>query len=442
MRAAIYIRVSSAEQRREGYSLPEQRRVLEEYAKEKNYIVVDVYADEGISASKKPHLRHDFQRMLRDVEKGRIDIILFIKLDRWFRNVGDYYRTQSILDKHGVVWKSVLEDFDTTTRTGRLNLNIKLTIAEDEAASASERVKFVFDGKIKNKEPITGMQPFGYMIEERDGVKRIIKDPSQQAETEEMFALFFETLSAYKVAQHINEKYGKKHADNTIARRLRNPAYAGEYRGIPDYYPPYITQQQRAVILRTFARATRKAQGQKVYLFSGMIVCPLCGHTLASCTMNKSVIAYRCRYHGVLSCDYRHAIKEEMVERFLIDNLSDHIVAHKQRQEKKKKEKKREDPKKYEDRLKRLTTAFVMGNLDEEEYRTESVKLKAKIADLKAQNTQNDTGHQEPLKALSNKMFLTEYWTLSREQKRLLWQKCIDRIEVDGITPTAVYFLE
>lgn len=161
----------------------EQKRVLTEYAEEQGYKIVDIYADEGISASKKPHLRHDFQRMMRDVQSGLIDIIIFIKLDRWFRNVGDYYRTQSILDAHNVKWKSVLEDYDTTTRTGRLNLNIKLTIAEDEAANTSERVKFVLDAKVRNGEPNTGTQPFGYKIEKEEYLLSNIKNELENYKT-------------------------------------------------------------------------------------------------------------------------------------------------------------------------------------------------------------------------------------------------------------------
>ena len=60
----------------------------------------------------------------------------------------------------------------------------KLTIAEDEAANTSERVKFVLDAKVRNKEPNTGTQPFGYKIEKIDGVKRIVKDPETEKETE------------------------------------------------------------------------------------------------------------------------------------------------------------------------------------------------------------------------------------------------------------------
>lgn len=124
MRCALYIRVSSDEQKRNGFSLPEQRHALMQYAKEKGYTIVDLYADEGVSSSKNPQRRHEFQRMLSDVKKGKIDIIVFLKLDRWYRNVGDYYLTQAILDQYGVKWECVVEKYDTTTRTGKLGLNI------------------------------------------------------------------------------------------------------------------------------------------------------------------------------------------------------------------------------------------------------------------------------------------------------------------------------
>ena len=342
MRAALYIRVSSSEQRRTGYSLQEQKKALLQYAKEEKCTVVDIYADEGISASKKPQRRHDFQRMMRDVEAGLIDIILFIKLDRWFRNVGDYYKTQEFLDKNNVVWKAIYEDYDTATRSGKLNLNIKLSIAEDEAANASERVNFVFEGKVANKEPITGNQPFGYKNGIVDGRKRVIKDPETQAETEDMFDYFFKTLSAYKTTQYINGKYGRRLAENTISRRLKNPSYTGEYKGIPDYFPAYITHEQRAEILRVFARSTRTAKRRKTYLFAGLVKCPECGRRLASCTSNKKTLAYRCRYHTAHQCDFVPIVKEEDIEAFLLENVAKEMEKYSLKATAKKKAKKKE----------------------------------------------------------------------------------------------------
>lgn len=442
MRCAIYIRVSSAEQRREGYSLPEQRRVLTEYAEEKGYKVVDVYADEGISASKKPHLRHDFQRMMRDVESGRIDIIIFIKLDRWFRNVGDYYRTQEILDRHGVKWESVFEDYDTTTRTGRLNLNIKLTIAEDEAANTSERVKFVLNAKVRNKEPNTGTQPFGYKIEKTDGVKRIVKDPETQAETEDMFRMFFATKSSYIVTNYINETYGRTLADTTIARRLKNIAYTGEYQGIPDYRPAYITHEQHAEILKAFGMHTRTAQKNKVYLFAGMVYYPECGRVMASCTSNKKTLGYRCRYHYHQGCSYKHMVKEEDIEAYLLDNIGKSLACYSLRIAAKSKNKAAASPKKYEKQLERLNHVYIMGNISKEEYQKQSSKLKAKLADLKAENRQPSSIPKDVIQLLSDQNFPLLYNKLSRAEKKSLWRSSIDKITVDGKMPSAIHFIE
>ena len=108
-RAALYIRVSTEEQAKKGYSLPAQREDLEEFAKKNGYTVAGCYIDEGKSARKKYANRKEFMRMLEDVKAGRIDVILFIKLDRWFRSVADYYKIQEILDAHNVAWKTTPE---------------------------------------------------------------------------------------------------------------------------------------------------------------------------------------------------------------------------------------------------------------------------------------------------------------------------------------------
>ena len=99
-RAALYARVSTEEQAMHGVSLDAQKERLTQYAKENELSIVDLYVDEGISARKRYTARPAFMRMLEDVKSGRIDIIIFIKLDRWFRNVADYYEVQAILDRY------------------------------------------------------------------------------------------------------------------------------------------------------------------------------------------------------------------------------------------------------------------------------------------------------------------------------------------------------
>ena len=105
-RAALYIRVSTDEQAKHGFSLPEQKADLTAYAHEHGYFIAGVYADEGTTARKTITRRKELQRLLDDVRAGRIDIIIMKCLDRWFRNVRDYYNVQDILDAHGCLWRS------------------------------------------------------------------------------------------------------------------------------------------------------------------------------------------------------------------------------------------------------------------------------------------------------------------------------------------------
>ena len=161
-RAALYIRVSTDEQARHGLSLGEQRADLERYANAHHYAVVGIYADEGSTARKALSRRKELQRLLDDVRADKIDIILFKCLDRWFRNIRDYYKVQDILDAHHVDWECTQERYNTTTTNGRLMLNIKLSVAQNESDQTSDRIKYVNEGKMKRKEALSGSKIYGY----------------------------------------------------------------------------------------------------------------------------------------------------------------------------------------------------------------------------------------------------------------------------------------
>lgn len=97
IRCALYDRVSTELQVRDGLSLDAQRRALTDYANAHGYEIVDYYSDEGITARKKMQNRKELLRLLEDVRADKIDLILVTKLDRWFRNIKDYHNTQAVL---------------------------------------------------------------------------------------------------------------------------------------------------------------------------------------------------------------------------------------------------------------------------------------------------------------------------------------------------------
>ena len=202
-RVALYIRVSTEEQSRHGLSLDEQKTALESFAKANGYIIAGEYIDAGISARKPYTKRPALLRLLDDCKGGKIDTILFIKLDRWFRNVGGYYAVQEILDKYHVTWKATKEDYETETASGRLKVNIMLSVAQDEADRTSERIKFVFDGKRERREPITGHPPAGYKIVN----KKIVKDESTEQMIDSFFRKFLQTGSISETQKYVYDNF-------------------------------------------------------------------------------------------------------------------------------------------------------------------------------------------------------------------------------------------
>lgn len=192
IRCAIYDRVSTDIQVKEGLSLEAQRQALTDYAISHGYKIIGYYADEGITARKKMQNRKELVRLLHDVKSDKIDLILVTKLDRWFRNVKDYHNTQAILEAHNCNWKTIFEEYDTSTSNGRFAINIMLSVNENECDRDSDRIKTVFEYKKARKEHLNGRPGYGY-IANKD--KMLIKDPATQHIVEEIFRRYFSTYS-------------------------------------------------------------------------------------------------------------------------------------------------------------------------------------------------------------------------------------------------------
>ena len=167
LRVAIYIRVSTDQQAQDGDSVRDQLATGQKYIENhENMILADTYVDDGISGQKVK--RDDFQRLMNDVRAGSIDLIIFTRLDRWFRNLRHYLNTQDVLDKNGVSWTATEQPyFDTSTPHGRAFVNNSMIWAELEAQNDSDRILSVFDDKVDNSEVLSGSTPLGYRIENK-----------------------------------------------------------------------------------------------------------------------------------------------------------------------------------------------------------------------------------------------------------------------------------
>ena len=246
-RAAIYIRVSTWEQAVHGKSLTAQKEYLENYAETHGMKVVGVYADEGQTARKELKKRKAIHALLADVKENKIDVILFWRMDRWFRNVSDFYKVQDVLDAHGTHWIDVGEpNINMETRDGRLSLNLALAIGQNEVDTTSERIRFTVDNTIKNGGMVWGEVnlPLGYKIELVDGKKRMVKDEEKAPIVEEVYRYFLEHQNKKQTVVHIQEMFGIPFSYSMLRTMLQSEFYIGKYRDNRNYCPAYLTLEQ------------------------------------------------------------------------------------------------------------------------------------------------------------------------------------------------------
>ena len=232
---AAYVRVSTQEQKLHGLSLDAQRMKLQEYAKEHNMKIVGWYVDEGVSGRKLIRRRPELQRMIQDAEKGLFTRIIMIKLDRFFRSVAEYHECMKQIAP--VVWSTTEEDYDLTTANGRMLVNMKLTIAEMEADQTGERIKIVNEYKTATGQPLTGMQPFGWMIakDETTGRKKVVKDLDEAPILEDAIQHFLTYQSKRKTVLYLHSKHHLSMSLQTFGLLLENTMLYGAYRDNPQY---------------------------------------------------------------------------------------------------------------------------------------------------------------------------------------------------------------
>ena len=325
LRCAIYDRVSTELQAREGLSLEAQRKLLTDYAIDHHYEIVDYYTDEGITARKKMQNRKELLRLLDDVKKDKIDLILVTKLDRWFRNIKDYHNTQAILEAHHCNWKTILEEYDTSTSNGRFAINIMLSVNENECDRDSERIRSVFDYKKSRYEYLSGRPAYGYTVDKN---KHLVKDPNTRQIVEDVFACYFATYSKKETVRRIQDTY-KKSAPSAgqILRILSSGTYTGKLYGIENYCEAYISPKQQAKI-KSAADSKLIPRQEDPFLFSSLICCPGCGKHLSGFLKknkckNGTVTTskrYRCssKYH---TCPGSVSLSEHKIEAYLLSIL-------------------------------------------------------------------------------------------------------------------------
>ena len=321
--AGIYKRVSTLDQKREGFSLPEQEEKLREFCKFKGYEIYKVYEDAGISA--KNDKRPAYQEMIQDIKDKKINVIVAFKLDRLTRSVYDIEKLMKFVNDYECDIDCMADESNTTTSNGRMVMRIMTSVSQNEIEKCSERTKFGMVGAIKSGH-IPNRSPLGF---KRDN-KKLVPDPLIKDIVIRVFDLYLEGKSHQTIANIFNKEkvLGKTNwYDSTIQKILSNELYKGDFVNgkrtkHPTYYenvvPPIVSKEKWNNCQYQKLRNARHYERTATYLFTNKLVCSKCGRFLGgSATTKKNGKKYY--YYKCEHC--KTSFKEQEIEENMLGSI-------------------------------------------------------------------------------------------------------------------------
>ena len=331
--AGVYIRVSTEDQAREGFSLGEQEEKLLQLCNFKELEVYKVYKDAGISAKDMEH-RPQFQEMLQDMKEGKINYIVAYKLDRITRSVRDLEELISVLEQYNCFLLCDRDDVNTSTANGRFFVRMLTVLSQLEIEIVSERTKFGLNGAIKSGH-IPGQRPFGYTKSED---KKMIVDNATRPYVEKIFDMYLEGKSFQQIANYFKENNiypKKKWHDTTIQKIIDNKIYMGDYEQYkrigkqknlePIVYmnvvEPIISRAKWEECQKQKERNQRTYTRDRIYTFFQRLKCPSCGRIMkckGSGGTKRKYMYYTCEHCHI---NFNENYVEELLESFIYDLL-------------------------------------------------------------------------------------------------------------------------
>lgn len=330
---AIYIRVSTQEQAKEGYSIDEQKERLEKYAEAHDWIIKNIYSDPGFSGSSLD--RPSIQRLIEDVKAGQINKVVVYKLDRLSRSQKDtLYLIEDIFLANNVDFVSMTENFDTGTPLGRAMIGILSVFAQLEREQIKERMGMGREGRAKSGLFHGSTKiPIGYRYV--DGVLTV--DPYEARIIRRVFQEFAEGRSVYSITadlknEGVSSSYGL-FSRSTVQYMLKNITYLGKIKHndqiFEGQHEPIIEQEIFDRCQARFEKARLADAGynftHKTELISGLCYCGTCGQKMRVNSGAKRKDGTRLRYiscpgktHTGCTCK---ATRIELVQDYILDQI-------------------------------------------------------------------------------------------------------------------------
>ena len=393
--AGIYIRVSTEDQAREGFSLPEQEKRLRAMCEYKGYEIYKVYEDAGISA-KTGNYRPAFEELKKDIEDKKVNTIVVLKLDRLTRSVYDWEGIVKFLEKNNAYIDCANDEINTTNANGRMIARILTSVSQQEIERTSERTKIGLAGAIKAGN-IPHKAPFGYKRID----KKLVPDEATKDDIVRIFNLYHEGNS-YQTISNIynNEKVlGKTNwKDSTILKIIENEIYKGDFvhgkrTGNPTYYEgvvePIVSKELWEECQAQKKKNSRNYKRDKDYLFLQKLKCPKCQRKLGgNATRKKNGNVYY--YYQCHDC--KITIREKDIEkefdRFIVDIQEYDAVVNQsllpmiQTKLDNPKEKLIKELKEQQQKQERIRKAYVNGSFTIKEYDEEREIVEKTISNL------------------------------------------------------------
>ena len=465
----LYMRVSTEDQAREGFSLPEQKERLEAFCKFKGYEIIDYYQDAGISAKTGNH-RPEFERLKEDIKSKKINTIIALKLDRITRSIYDWENLITFLDENDAYLDCANDEVNTTTANGKMISRLLMSVSQNEIERTSERTKIGMAGAIKQGH-IPHKEPLGYKRED----KKLVIDYSTKDVVVRIFNLYYEGYSYQKISNLFNSEkvLGRENwRDATILSILENEIYKGDFiHGKRTKHPTYYENVAPAIISKEMweecqvqkKKNSRSYKRTLTYLYLQKLKCPKCNRILGGkATTKKNNNTYYYYYCNDCKIEFKENTINDYFSQFIEELVQyDSVVNQfflpmlKQKFDEPKEQLQKEIINQT-NKLERIKKAYINGAFDVKEYKEEKHIVEKAITELESKL--NETDSIEELKFTPKDILLkrdidyinkvklekeykerTKTWKdYTREEKSELIMKYVDDIKL-GILNNYIY---
>lgn len=364
-RVVAYVRVSTDDEEQLNSFTSQKQYYQEKISQSKEWILVGIYADEGITGTKTKK-RDDFLRMINDCMNGKIDIILTKSISRFSRNLVDTIQYVRMLKSKGVTVIFEKENINTSTMESEMQLALLSTLAQNEVESLSANVKMGVKMKMRRGELMGFNGCLGYDYHKED---KSITVNEEEAETVRLiFDLYLSGMGGISIAKELkrqgrlNKKGVCKWTDSGVIGIIKNEKYKGdlllgktytvdpiskrrlENRGEEDKF--YIENHHEPIVSREVwdrAQEIRKGRyrcavnndpvirirNNKMYALSSMCECGFCGeiYTRRIHHQSRSTLkpVWKCSNqirNGIAACEHSRAIDESIIENSFLEMMS------------------------------------------------------------------------------------------------------------------------